>query len=950
MRVRLRVRPRYVDTTTCIACGACARVCPVRVPDPFDAGLSRRRAAHILYDQTVPLRYAIDGEKCLFLTRGKCRKCVEACPADAIAFDQKTEERILHVGAVVLAPGAGVFDPVKYDSYAHARIPDVVTSLEYERMLSSSGPCKGHVVRPSDSTEPRRVAWLQCVGSRAVNRCDNPYCSSVCCMYALKQALVSREHGGEGCEQTLFFMDIRTPGKGYERYMEGARAKGVRLLKARPHSFLPGREGRGVEVTWADDEGRAVSETFDLVVMSVGLETPEGAPELAAGAGVTLDPWGFAEAPSLDPCATSRPGVFACGAFREPKSIAASVTDGSAAACGAASLLAGLARDGAGRAAGSVTGAGGEVPAGRDAAGDVAGHVAGTAADTAAARQTASVSASLPGDAPRVGVFVCSCGNNIAGVVDVKALADFAANLPYVVHVENNLFSCSQDTQTLITRAIRAHRLNRVVVAACTPRTHEPLFRETLQAAGLNQHLLVMANIRNHCTWIHGTAPADAYDKARDLVRMAVAGVVRQRPLPEVRVPVTPVALVAGGGASGMCAALEVARQGFAVHLVERDEMLGGNARALRVSGGQPVAPWLDALEAEVRAEPGITLHMGAALREVHGFVGNFTTGIDTPDGPRDIAHGVAIIATGARAHVPAVFGYGTHPRIMTHLDIDRAFVSGALDPASLGTAVFIQCVGSREAEHPWCSRVCCTHTVETALHILDANPAAQVFVLYRDMRTYGMRELLYKQAREKGAIFVRFEPENPPRVAVRDGRVVVVVRDHVLRRDLELDADLLGLATGVEPGDNATLSGLFGAPLDGEGWFAEAHAKLRPVDTVADGVFIAGLAHAPRPLDESLAQARAAAVRACALLRHDELVRPGEVAVIDRRRCVGCGVCWHVCPFGAIEPDGEGVAVVTPALCKGCGLCVAACRSSAPELGGFATRDVMAQVAALFA
>jgi heterodisulfide reductase subunit A len=552
----------------------------------------------------------------------------------------------------------------------------------------------------------------------------------------------------------------------------------------------------------------------------------------------------------------------------------------------------------------------------------------------------------VAGDTPRVGVFVCSCGINIAGVVDVAAVMDYAATLPGVDYVENNLFTCSQDTQDKMAKVIAEKGLNRIVVAACSPRTHEPLFQETLQAAGLNKYLFDMANIRNQDSWVHADRPKDATEKAKDQVRMAVAKASLLEPLSEAKLSILPSALVIGGGVAGMNAALSLAAQGFPCHLVERDTALGGNARLLRLTAqGEDIALYLEELRAKVQDEPLITLHLGEAIQTVEGFVGNFKT---TLGGGDTLEHGAALICTGAREYQPAEYLYGQDPRVMTHLEIDAGFTSGELDPAGLNSAVFIQCVGSREPDRPYCSKVCCTHSVESALHIKEINPDARVTIIYRDMRTYGDRERLYQKARDAGVLFVRYDPQRKPMVRQEDGKLKVEVLDPILGMTLSLDADLLGLASAIVSRRDEDLARMFKIPLDQDGWLLEAHVKLRPVDFATDGVFMAGLAHYPKPLEEAVAQAQAAVSRAVTVLSKGEMFLPGTVAAIDQNKCVGCGVCWAVCPYQAIDPGENGLAVVNQALCKGCGTCVASCRSGAPNLRGFSNQDVMAQISAM--
>lgn len=913
--VRLQRNPRYIDPDKCIACGECAAKCPKKVDNEFNVGLDKRRSAHIMYDQTVPLKYAIEEESCIYLQKGKCRACEKVCPADAVDFEQKAVEETIRVGSVILSSGYKAFNPSAYKNYAYAEIPDVITGMEYERLLSASGPCQGHVIRPSDSTEPKKIAWIQCIGSRSINKCDNPYCSNVCCMYAIKQSLVTAEHAhGPDHTQTIFFMDIRAHNKGFEQFYHQAENRGVRMLRARPHSFFPGPDDKGVIAQWVDEAGNAFTEEFDLAILSVGLEAPDSAAELAKAAGIECDRFGFADTQTFDRIYTSRKGIYACGAFEAPKDIPRSVMQAGAAACGATSTLA-LAR--------------------------------GTESKT----KTLPPPRDVSGEPPRIGVFLCHCGVNISSVIDLEVLQEYIQALPDVVHVEQNLFSCSQDTHVHLSKVIEEQNLNRVVVAACTPRTHEPLFRETLENAGLNKYLFSMANIRNHGSWVHANDPAAATEKAKDQVRMAVSSVRLQHPLTDVSLGITPAALVIGGGVAGMNAALEIAQQGYEAHLIEKTDTLGGHARNLHLSRGGDVQPYLADLEKRLHAQDGVHIHMNSALQDIDGFVGNFKTTIKKNDAEQEIQHGVIIVATGAKQLTPTgLYGYGDSEKIMTQLEMDKKFLSGDLSPKDINTAVFIQCVGSREPDRPYCSRVCCTHSVEAALHIKQQNPDANVYVLYRDMRSYGQREMFYYQAREAGVIFSRFSLNKRPQVSVEGDDVFVMFHDHILQRDLKVKTDMLSLAAAIVPEGANDVAQMIKTPLTDEGWFAEAHAKLRPVESVTDGVYMAGLAHFPKPLGEAVTQARSAVSSACVLLSQKETTLSGAVANINPGKCVSCGVCWTVCPYGAISPNENNIAVVNEALCKGCGLCCSGCRSGAPDLKGFTNADIMAQVTAMLA
>lgn len=912
-QVALRQKPRYVDTDKCIACGVCAAKCPRKVPDEYEQGLGQRKAIYLPYSQAVPLKYVIDPEQCIFIQKGKCRACEKFCPSGAINFDDKERELSLRVGAIVLAPGFRTVEPPDKAAYLYGAHPDVVTSLEFERLLSATGPFGGHLVRPSlkdPKKPPRKIAWLQCVGSRDVCHDDRAYCSAVCCMYALKQAVIAKEHSSEPLDCTIFYMDMRTQGKDFDRYLEKAKAEGIRLVPMRVHSLEPESGGDRVLACYLGPDGKPREEAFDLVVLSVGMEVPPQVAELAERLDVDLDRYQFVDSPGPNPVETSRPGIYACGAFTGPKDIPQAVMEASAAANAAAAGLA--------EARGSQV----------------------TVEEAPPERQVAR-------QKPRIGVFVCHCGINIAGVIRVDEVAEYARTLPGVVYVEENLFTCSQDTQEKMARVIREKQLNRVVVAACSPKTHESLFQETLRNAGLNKYLLEMANIRNHDSWVHAAWPDAATQKAKDLVRMAVAKSSLLDPLQELEIGVKQAGLVVGGGVAGLTAALSLADHGYETHLVECQSELGGQARHLFRSFKTPDMPaMLEELVAKARNHPRVKLHLESEIERVDGFVGNFTTILRTPEGPETVEHGVTILASGAREHKPQQYLYGEHPAVVTHLELDRLFLEQDPRLQELKRVAFIQCVGSREPERPYCSKVCCTHTMESALELKRINPQMEVYVFYRDIRTYGLRELLYQQARRQGVIFIRYTPEERPVVTSRQDGVQVQFREPILDRRLALPVDLLCLATAIEATEQRELAQHFKVPLDGDGWFLEAHQKLRPVEFAADGVFLCGLAHYPKPVEESIAQAQAAASKALVVLSQDRIKLSGVVSSIDPRRCTGCGACVQACPYQAIQMDSEQqVAVVNPALCKGCGACAAACPSQVPILAGFTHREIYAQI-----
>ncbi len=886
--------------------------------DPYNAGIVKRKSAYVEYPQAVPLKYCIDGDSCIYIQKGKCGACKKLCPTGAVDFDQKPQTEILQVGSVVLAPGFTPFDPSRFDNYQYSKLPNVMTSLEFERILSASGPTMGHVTRQSkDKGEPKKIAWFQCVGSRDMNKCDHPYCSSVCCMYAIKEAVIAKEHVGDDLDCAVFFMDMRTPGKDFERFYENAREKhGIRFIRSRVHSVDPVLGSDDLEIRYVTESGEMVNETFDMIVLSIGMETSPEVLQLAKKLRIDLTEGNFCQTSSFEPVATSRKGIFVCGAFQGPKDIPQSVVDSSAAA-------------------------------------SAAGEILSTARNTLIQKEEVVPEVDVINERPRIGVFVCHCGINIAGVVDVPAVAEYASTLPYVEFATDNLYSCSQDTQDTMAKIIAEKGLNRVVVAACTPKTHEPLFQETLINAGLNKYLFEMANIRNQDSWVHKNNPELATQKAKDLIRMAVHKVALMTPLQEAELEINQTAMVVGGGISGMAAARSLARQGYETHIIEKDTELGGQARKIcRTASGDSVPEKLDALIKNIRKNKNIHVHLETEIKQVEGFVGNFETTLAVNGNEEILAHGVAVMATGGSAYQPEEYNYGNDPRILTSLELDQRFIENDATLKDLNTAVFIQCVGSREPQRPYCSRVCCTHSVDNALELKKLNPEMNVFVLYREMRTYGEREDLYKKAREAGVIFIRFSLEQKPEVLSKDGKLFVRAIDHVIGRPVQIETDLISLATAIVPNKVENLATFFKVPLNEDGFFVERHAKLGPVEFATDGVFLCGMAHYPKPIDESIAQGQAAASRAVALLARETIFTSGTIAETDPMLCSECGICVSVCPYSApsFTEDGPfaGRAQINPVLCKGCGLCVASCRSGAIHLKGFDNDQIFAQIFSL--
>lgn len=866
----------------------------------------------------------------------ECMACVDSCLANAVDHSMVPRVHEIEVGAVILAPGFTPFNPAVYETYGYGTHPNIVTSIEFERLLSASGPYRGHLVRPSDQTDPKKIAWLQCVGSRDINRGGNSYCSGVCCMYANKQAVIAKEHSDNELDTAIFFMDMRTHGKEFDKYnIRAEDESGVRFIRSRIHSIFPMKDER-LRIVYATESGSTAEEIFDIVVLSVGLAPCSDAVELAKVMGIELNRHQFAKTSNLSPVSTTREGVYVCGAFQEPKDIPMSVMEASAAAAMAGGTLSdqrwSLTRTK-------------ELPPERD----------------------------FSGMAPRIGVFVCNCGINIGGVADVPAVRDYAATLPYVIHVEDNLFTCSQDSQDHIREVILDKQINRVVVASCSPRTHEPLFQETIREAGLNKYLFEMANIRDQNTWVHMNSPKRATQKAKDLVRMAVAKAAHVEPLHQVKLSIKKSVLVVGGGVSGMEAALGVAEQGFKAILVEKSSQLGGNATRLRATWqGEPIQPWLNHLINIVSSNPNIELYLDTEVKSTTGSLGNFITTLSSSISRESgvtssamahlttIEHGAAIIATGGKEYQPDQYLHGEHPDVLTHLEMDQLLEDGNKRLLKAKTVVFIQCVGSRDSEKPYCSKICCTHSLKSAIEVKNRRPGTRVYIIYRDIRSYGFREDLYQEARQKGIVFIRYDLDKLPDVKAvmpeergatihNYGNLELTVIDHVLRVPVRLNPDLLVLASGIVPNANRALFEAFKIPVNADGFLVEAHAKLRPVDFASDGLFVAGLAHYPKPLEECIAQAKAAVSRAMRIVSHDSIMVGGVVAVVDPEKCAACLTCVRTCPYEIPYIHQDGYAFIDSGECHGCGLCVSECPGKAIKLNHFTDGQIMAKTDALF-
>jgi heterodisulfide reductase subunit A len=920
-KVTLIQEPRYVDVEKCTGCGTCAEYCPINILDAYNENLGTLKCIHVSFPQAVPAISIIDPLQCLFLLREECQICVPTCLNKAIDLHQQETRLKVDVGSLILAPGYETFDAGVQSQYGYNRFGNVVTSLEFERLLSASGPNRGALLRPFDGKPPEKIAWIQCVGSRDTTA-GNTYCSAVCCMYAMKQAILSKEHYSE-LEAVILHNDIRAYGKGFERYYERAKdIPGVRFVWSKVSVLREQPDTKNVVLRYHVNGAEVRDEEFDLVVLSVGLCSPAGNRELAEKLCVEINPSGFCEYSPFSPIETSRPGIYACGVFHAPMDIPDSVTMASGAASLASQLLS---------------------------------EQRGTLIE----ENSYPLVRDVTGEPPRVGVFVCDCGTNIVKVVDVANVVRYAEALEGVVHAEGNTFSCSIDSITHMVQIITEKGLNRVVVAACTPRSHEPVFQDALRQAGINPYLFEMCNIREHCSWVHMGDRQEATRKARDLVRMAVTKARILKPLNRVPYDIIPAALVIGGGISGMVSALSLANQGFSVHLIERSGELGGMGQKIPYTLEKgDVRSFIRELIQEVYKNLLIQVYTEADITGFSGYVGNFATQIAVGNKRvvKKIAHGVTIVATGAEEFRPDEYLCGQDPRVFTLLELEKEIDRNSNRFDHCNCLVMIQCVGSRESERPYCSRVCCTQAVKNVLKLKEINPDMEIYVLYRDMRTYGFREDFYREAAEQGVKFIRYEADDKPdvQVAEESGQSVlrVIVTEPTLGQRLMIDADMLALGVATVPQTgNRELSRMLKVPLNEDGFFMEAHMKLRPVDFATDGIFMCGLAHGPKFIDESIAQAQAAASRATTILSKDEMMAGGQVCTVEVLKCTGCGVCQEVCPFTAIAVDlKEGVAVINSALCKGCGLCSSSCRSGALDIMGFSEEQTMSLIDACMA
>jgi heterodisulfide reductase subunit A len=907
-RVNVKIMPRYINVEKCITCGICAEKCPRKVLDEFNENLSFRKAAYIPFPQASPRAYVIDAKNCIYLNKGKCGACKKFCPRDAVEFNQETKILELNVGAIVLAPG---FDLALYDypnEMGFGRYKNVISSLQYERILSATGPTSGHIKRPSDGKVPESIAWIQCVLSRniAMNR---PFCSSVCCMHAVKQATLTKIHDPE-IQTTIYFMDIRAHGKGFDEFVDRARYQfGVKFKRSMISQLYlnPANENLIIE-TFDTKLNKKSEKEVELVVLSSGIKPKENFYHLARKIGLVLDRYGFVGSHEFEPVATNIPGIYVCGMAKSPKDIPDTVVESGAAAAEVSVIL----REERGK--------------------EVKKH------PEILERETPKE--------PKIGVFICHCGSNIAGVLGVKELVEYAKGLPHVVVSKDFLFTCSTDTQQQIMDMIQEAGLDRVVVAACSPRTHESLFRETLKKAGLNPYLFEFVNIRDQCSWVHSNAPSWAQKKAKELIAGGIKRVAALDPLKERSFKITKQALVIGGGVAGMVSALTLAEQGFDVHLLEKTQALGGIAKDIvETLKGQSPLNLVRSLSHQVMAHPKIKVHLNANLTNHKGHVGAFEGEVSVNGEKYSISYGVVIVATGGMEYRPTEYLYGTDPRIMTQMELQNKLWNDPQWAKTLDTVAMIQCVGSRNDSFPSCSRVCCATALKTSLRLKDLNPEMQIIVLYRDLRSFGMNELYYLKARTKGILFFRYIPENPPQL-LKKRDLELRFLDRSSRQHYLVKPDLVVLSAGIRPNPDAlAVAELLKLPRLNTGFFQEAHIKLRPVEFALPGIYLAGLAHSPRFVEECVTMAKAAATHAAKVLCQDQMTTPATVAVVDPTKCAACLICVRTCPFGAPFINQEGVSEIRPSQCMGCGNCVSECPAKAIELLHWTDKQLNEQI-----
>jgi heterodisulfide reductase subunit A len=923
-RATVKKHPRYVDESLCTGCGLCVEDCPVVVHNEFEVGMGARKAIYSPFAQAVPNTHIIDRDNCLNGDFLVCTNCMNACDRNAINYDDPGEELQLEVGAVVVATGFDVYDASAIPSYGYGLYDNVLTNMEFERVLNATGPTHGHIIRPSDRRPPRSIAFIQCVGSRGEGKeagCE--YCSRFCCMNAIKDCLLVKQHEPGIEELIVFYIDMRAAGKGFEEFYQRSREMPeLKYVRGRPAKIFEDPSSKDLLIAVEDGETGEVGRVrADMVVLSTGAVAAGSNAELAGVLGIDCDENGFFKVETRygSPLHTAREGIYICGCAAGVNDISDSVAQGSGAAAEAEKYVV-------------------KLPASEEP------------------EDKPKIDSSGP---PRVGVFLCHCGINIAGVLDIDSLKVYAEGLPDVVYVENNLFLCADEGQRLIQEKIVEHGLNRVVAAACTPRTHEPIFRESCEQIGLNPYLFEMVNVRDQCSWVHTNVPPVATEKAKDLIKMGVARARNLQPLYRQSIPVKQSALVIGGGVAGMSAALNLDAQGIKVYLIEKEGRLGGKLNNLaRVYPANLSAFELSRTMVEMVGSSRVEAMASTEITSITGYIGNFD--ISTTNGNFKV--GSIVLATGGDIYAPGdEFGYGRYGNVITNQELEDILYrsKGAVEigGSAVETVAFIQCVGSRDPEkNPACSRFCCPTTIKQAIRLRESG--VNVLALHRDMRTVGARaEEHYRHARELGVRFIRYTPERPPHVSGNDTRARrLEIQELALDRTLEIDVDCVVLAAGMVPNEKSTtrLQDILKVPRGADGFFMELHSKLGPVETTTEGVFVAGCVSGPKDIADSIAQGAAAAAKAAAIVAHETVPIEPTTCVVQEELCRACGKCVEICDFHApaiveVSP-GVRVARINQALCKGCGTCASWCPTGAIVSLHFTDEQINSMMDALLA
>ncbi len=898
--INLKKTPMGVNRDLCSGCGLCTEVCPVEVDSEFNQGLEKRKAIYVRNPMVAANAYLIDWNNCT-----KCGLCADSCPNNAIDLEAQEENIEIKTGAVVLSTGFEEFNAKLTSEYGYQRYPNVLTSIEMERLLSPSGPTGGELTRPSDGKVPSSLAFLQCVGSREM---EYNYCSSACCMYAIKEAVLAKEANPD-IDITIFYMDIRAFGKGnYKYFLEAKDKYGIKFVRSRVPVIKRDPLKDNILLMAKNEDGKITDYSFEMVVLSVGQVPPPGFSDLSAVLGLETNRWGFCESSVFSPVETSKEGIYVCGSASAPKDIADTLVEAGAASNRVMALL--------------------SLPSRAEIVEEEA--VEETDEETGTA------------------VIVCSCGDEISSVVDIDGILEYSRGLPGVVYASNSEFLCRKDGFEKLAEEVKKSKAGKLVIAACPTSIIGRQVNQALKEAGLNNIFTQFINLREGVAWVHKEEPEAATEKAKKLIAMAAERARLQKLTSGQSTSVQGGALVIGGGLSGMVVALSIAEQSYEVHLVEKSDEPGGNLRHIHttIAGEDPQKLLSDYINA-INENPLVNIYYGAEVTQFSGYAGNFDVTVTRDEEETPLQVGSVIVATGGREYKPEEYSYNESDNILTQSELEEKLSSGDITATQLDSVVMIQCVGSRNEERPYCSRICCSQAIKNAIEIKKQNPECQVFVLYRDIMSYGFLEEYYTKAREVGVIFVRYETENEPRVKPVESKVSVEFDEPVLNDRISIEASLVVLSPAVLSQDsNTELAEMLDLELTENGFFKEAEIKFRPVDFTHEGIYACGLALYPGNISESIAEAQAAAQRAVTLLSRDYLQASPIVAEVNPRWCTGCEICVEACPYGArIKDAGKGIVVVREALCQGCGACAAVCPSGATKMRQFTDKQVFSMI-----